>query len=422
MIHGATSVGTAAAEGRKAAMTASSSGDDFMMVLKNSAGNAQTSSESSRSSAVDNSDRPTDEAATAGDKVKNGAANEKTETRNSDDAVIGLAHNINRITEEVRQIMNNPQPKDASAMLNALTAQDSGSSSSLGLESFATGQDIGVQMPGSGIELQAMIGANGAALSEISDTKSQNVQFELSSQQNGEGKNNNSTVLFGQLTGNATTAAGKPGNMNNGSGSAFQDTDGAFQFELGKDVEGATTGAMPSQNVDTFDEALAQFKTGAVTGREGDIKDSGSAAGIYSQSIQSQDASLRSTQHVQETIPANKMSTVDGVIAKAVNTGQQDIVIRIDPPDLGSLHIRLSLDNGVLRADVRVDSAAVKDSFLAAMPQIKNALENTGIKVSDFHVDVRDDQDNSGQSGNNHAKHQQRRDGEAKNAFSDFFA
>jgi flagellar hook-length control protein FliK len=70
---------------------------------------------------------------------------------------------------------------------------------------------------------------------------------------------------------------------------------------------------------------------------------------------------------------------------------------------------------------VRVDSNAIKDAFNLALPQIKTSLENSGIKVSEFHVDVREDQYRNGQQRNNQDQ-QQRQDREFKNSFSDFFA
>src|SRR5208283_1353539 len=100
---------------------------------------------------------------------------------------------------------------------------------------------------------------------------------------------------------------------------------------------------------------------------------------------------------------------------------QGSLVIRIDPPDLGSMQIKLSLDNGMLKANVSVDSNAVKDSFNLALPQIRTSLENAGIKVSDFQVNVREDQYRNGQERNNQGQ-QQRQSRESKNGFSDFFA
>jgi flagellar hook-length control protein FliK len=145
------------------------------------------------------------------------------------------------------------------------------------------------------------------------------------------------------------------------------------------------------------------------------------SSGLYAQTNQIQTVSGHDQSPVQQTVPASQLSSLDTVISKAVNAGQGNLVIRIDPPDLGSMQIKLSLDNGVLKANVSVDSNAVKDSFNLAMPQIRASLENAGIKVSDFQVDVREDQYRNGQERNNQGQ-QQRQGKESKNGFSDFFA
>jgi flagellar hook-length control protein FliK len=437
MVQSATSAGTGAAEGHKALMSTPAPDSDFTAVLKSVAEKSTISSGSSRTSGADHTDRVADTAKLSNDKATSGATSETSESRNDQDTTAALSQIIDRMAAVVQQMLNNPQPKDASALLETLFGQ--------GADSPAVNQDSGLRLPGSGADLSALISGNnpqlqttatgadlaplvdnnGAMLSQVGESQSPNGRFSLFAMQNNGEQGNNPVGLLGQLTANAATAAGKTGDMNNGA-DMLKDDNANEAYQLPQD-SGALelmnkTRALLSQSVSTFDEALAEFKTGALTGRAGDMKDSGSAAGFYSHSLQAQDASVRSAQHIQETIPSNRISAVDQVISKAINAGQQDIVIRIDPPDLGSIHIRLSLDNGVLKADVRVDSAAVKDSFLAAMPQIKTALENSGVKASVFNVDVRDDQDRSGQSGNNNAKQQQRQDGEAKNAFSDFFA
>ena len=170
-------------------------------------------------------------------------------------------------------------------------------------------------------------------------------------------------------------------------------------------------------------DAMSQFEIGnssSTSQTSGDKNNSREASGLYAQTIQGQ-TSGHEQSSIQETVPVNRLTSLDAVISKAVDSGQKNLVIRIDPPELGSMHIRLSLDNGVLKADVRVDSGSIKDSFNLALPQIKTSLENAGIKVSEFHVDVREDQYRNGQERNNQGQQQKQGRG-SKNSFSDFFA
>jgi flagellar hook-length control protein FliK len=195
------------------------------------------------------------------------------------------------------------------------------------------------------------------------------------------------------------------------------------EAELQAFGQGGKDAAFLSKTAESADEALSQFKVelNSGSGETGDKSNSRVSSGLYAQGIQAQTSSVHEQSPIQETVPANRLASLDEVISKALDSGQKNLVIRIDPPDLGSMHIRLSLDNGVLKADVRVDSSSVKDSFNLALPQIKTSLENSGIKISEFHVDVREDQYRNGQERNNQGQ-QQRQDKESRNGFSDFFA
>ena len=187
--------------------------------------------------------------------------------------------------------------------------------------------------------------------------------------------------------------------------------------QAGKDA------ASLSKTSGSTSEAMSQFEMGnssSTSQTSGDKNNSREASGLYAQTIQGQ-TSGHEQSSIQETVPVNRLTSMDAVISKAVDSGQKNLVIRIDPPDLGSMHIRLSLDNGVLKADVRVDSGSIRDSFNLALPQIKTSLENAGIKVSEFHVDVREDQYRNGQERNNQGQQQKQGRG-SKNSFSDFFA
>jgi flagellar hook-length control protein FliK len=105
----------------------------------------------------------------------------------------------------------------------------------------------------------------------------------------------------------------------------------------------------------------------------------------------------------------SKIHDIDQVILKMANSGQQRLVIRIDPPELGNIQIKLVMQNGIIRADFRVDNQAVKDSFAFALPQIKTSLEDAGIKTGEFFVDLKEDyysDRKEGQDRQQHNKHQ----------------
>lgn len=124
---------------------------------------------------------------------------------------------------------------------------------------------------------------------------------------------------------------------------------------------------------------------------------------------------------VKEPIHVNRLYELGEVMEKTIRSGDKHLIIKIEPPDLGSIQIKLKMDNGMLRADFKVDSVAVKDLFSMAIPQIKTSLENAGIRVSDFFVDVKDDyySDNRGQHDN---VNQQNKQNKKQDNFFDYFA
>lgn len=94
---------------------------------------------------------------------------------------------------------------------------------------------------------------------------------------------------------------------------------------------------------------------------------------------------------VKETLYVSKIQDIDTKILKAIHGDSKTLTVRLEPPELGSVHIRLVLSEGGLRADLKVDNPAVKDMMNLALPQIRNTLENSGIKVSEFFVDIREE-------------------------------
>ena len=303
-----------------------------------------------------------------------------------------------------QQIVNQPVLKDVSAAAAALASQ--------GAEAAQTAQSAQIAlMPAiagmsdlakssSGVETAAQGGTADKIDPNLSDKISANSRDAFIS------------ALKGSLQDNSTNAIPPAAD------SAKTEAELQALSQAGKNSNS------PSKTSASTGEAISQFEienSPSIGQASGDKNNSREASGLYAQTIQGQTTSSHEQSPIQETVPVTRLTSLDAVISKAVDSGQRNLIIRIDPPDLGSMHIRLSLDNGVLKADVRVDSSSIKDTFNLALPQIKMSLENAGIKVSDFHVDVRDDQSRNGQERNNQGQQQKQGRG-SKNSFSDFFA
>lgn len=72
-----------------------------------------------------------------------------------------------------------------------------------------------------------------------------------------------------------------------------------------------------------------------------------------------------------------------------VKDGEQTAQLRLDPPELGPLEVRLSMgagDDGVAHAQFVSPHAAVRDALEAAIPQLRAALADSGITLGNASV------------------------------------
>ena len=129
---------------------------------------------------------------------------------------------------------------------------------------------------------------------------------------------------------------------------------------------------------------------------------------------------------VKEALPLHRVNELGEAAAKAAESGAKNLIVKLDPPDLGSIQIKLRMENGVLTADIRVESPATRDMFSLAVPQIRASLEDSGIKVGgmwvdhqeDFYSDGRERQGNADQQRNQ----QQKQTREERPRFFEYFA
>jgi flagellar hook-length control protein FliK len=126
----------------------------------------------------------------------------------------------------------------------------------------------------------------------------------------------------------------------------------------------------------------AESMQSLMRGSESTDKGVGVLNSVY-QPANSQDAAAKESMHV------TKLHEIGNSFIKTLNSGSRHLIINLEPPDLGSVQIKLKMTNGVLTANLKVDSLAVKELFSSALPQIKASLADSGIKLSDFFVDVK---------------------------------
>lgn len=93
--------------------------------------------------------------------------------------------------------------------------------------------------------------------------------------------------------------------------------------------------------------------------------------------------------------PARFVSRVAGAFEAAQRRGGGPIEIRLSPPELGTMQLKLEVREGVLTASIETENHAARNALLDNLPALRERLAEQEIRVEKFDVDVRQD---SGQS------------------------
>lgn len=89
--------------------------------------------------------------------------------------------------------------------------------------------------------------------------------------------------------------------------------------------------------------------------------------------------------------PEDRAELVDRIVKAARLTqsrGSARIKIALNPPHLGDLKVDLSVRNKVLQGTLQAENVAAKELLLSQLPQLREALEQQGLQVGDFQVQV----------------------------------
>lgn len=116
-----------------------------------------------------------------------------------------------------------------------------------------------------------------------------------------------------------------------------------------------------------------------------------SAAGRDTPSVGEADRSSRPETRSQPVDAARFVSRVSRAFEAAQDRGGGPIQIRLSPPELGSLSVRLEVKDGVLTASLETETQAARNVLLDNLPALRERLAEQQIRVEQFDVDVRDD-------------------------------
>lgn len=111
---------------------------------------------------------------------------------------------------------------------------------------------------------------------------------------------------------------------------------------------------------------------------------------ITDKNLASSDIISANSKTIEKSIelPVFKINEVPEAIAKTLSTQNKTLIVQLEPPELGKIMIKLTLDNAGVRADLKVDYPHVKEMITGLIPEIKNNLQSSGIKLSDFVLDL----------------------------------
>jgi flagellar hook-length control protein FliK len=72
-------------------------------------------------------------------------------------------------------------------------------------------------------------------------------------------------------------------------------------------------------------------------------------------------------------------------------SGGHNVLLQLHPPELGKLRIELMSDRGKIRAHLHAQNEQAHDIIQKHLPKLRDSLENEGIVIEEFQVDVASD-------------------------------
>ena len=86
----------------------------------------------------------------------------------------------------------------------------------------------------------------------------------------------------------------------------------------------------------------------------------------------------------QQAFDQSMVDQVKFKLSQGLRSGQQEVVVRMHPRELGEVRLSLTSDDGNLRAHLHVQSQQVQDVLERNMPRLRDALAEQGIDLDDF--------------------------------------
>jgi hypothetical protein len=92
----------------------------------------------------------------------------------------------------------------------------------------------------------------------------------------------------------------------------------------------------------------------------------------------------------EHPVPGHVVAQVSRQVSRALLNGDQTVRLNLNPPQLGTLKVRLEWSGERLKIEMLTDRPQVKDLLLASTPELKEALGQQGFKVDKMEVQMGD--------------------------------
>ncbi|UCE67778.1 MAG: flagellar hook-length control protein FliK [Candidatus Zixiibacteriota bacterium] len=179
-------------------------------------------------------------------------------------------------------------------------------------------------------------------------------------------------------------------------GNINRHSEGIVVPESLNEIEGAGAGEVRSEKNDN-PSALSKISVGS-NGVSETLSakykyNNGSLDGITDQYELLRNATIKNSPQDIKEMPVKNFENIENIkasIISAIEHGRSTVRMRLHPPDLGTLHIKLQWRAGTLVTEFRVENAKAGEVVSAILPELKASLEEANLKFTDFDVIVND--------------------------------
>lgn len=119
---------------------------------------------------------------------------------------------------------------------------------------------------------------------------------------------------------------------------------------------------------------------------------------------------LLGTQAKADDMKIDSARTVDNVVKSVktlVQNGNPSMTLRLDPPELGQLNIKISTDPNGITIEIQATNAKTQQMLQQNSSQLRSALENAGVNVNNVDVQFKPDVKNNANAGSDSQDNQQ---------------